>query len=168
MRLKRAIGLSFFILASSLLAKEAVAVPEAEEAAAPEVVVEEIATAQEVVAMPMEEAAAFKPSGSFNLELRYYGRTEDSEPGEGRWNSNNDSMRAQYFLTLQATEKTKFQFRLRDYQALNAEKEGDLGSDKRFRIYHTHNDLFTSYFEYRGATRFIMKSYNLVDYPKTA
>ncbi|MGL4510010.1 hypothetical protein [Cetobacterium sp.] len=160
MKFKGAIGLSFFLLASSLLAKEVVVVPVEE--AVPEVIVEEIVTAETVPMMPKEEMA-FKPSGSFGLQLKYYGQTEGSEAGEGKWNSNNESMRAQYLLTLQATEKTKMQFRLRDYQALNSEKEGDLGSDKRLRIYHTHNNLFTSFFEYRGATRFIMKSYNLID-----
>ena len=160
MKFKGAIGLSFFLLASSLLAKEVVVVPV--EATVPEVIVEEIVTAETVPMIPKEEMT-FKPSGSFGLQLKYYGQTEGSKGGEGKWNSNNESMRAQYLLTLRATEKTKMQFRLRDYQALNSEKEGDLGSDKRFRIYHTHNDLFTSFFEYRGATRFIMKSYNLID-----
>ena len=159
MNFKGTLGLSFFLLASSLLAKEVV-VPVEE--AAPEVIVEEI-VATENTSMISDEEVPFKPNGDFSLQLKYYGQTEGSEAGEGKWNSNNESMRAQYYLNLKVTEKTKMQFRLRDYQALNSEKEGDLGSDKRLRIYHAHNDLFTSFFEYRGATRFIMKSYNLID-----
>lgn len=160
MKFKGTLGLSFFLLASSLLAKEVVVVPVEEVVS--EVIVEEIATADTMTMMSKEEMT-FKPSGNFGLQLKYYGQTEGSEPGEGKWNSNNESMRAQYLLDLKATEKTRLQFRLRDYQALNSEKEGDLGSDKRLRVYHAHNDLFTSFFEYRGATRFIMKSYNLID-----
>lgn len=160
MKFKGALGFSFFLLASSLLAKEVVVVPVEE--VVPEVIVEEIITAENTSIISDEEMP-FKPNGNFSLQLKYYGQTEGSEAGEGKWNNNNESMRAQYYLNLKVTEKTKMQFRLRDYQALNSEKEGDLGSDKRLRVYHAHNDLFTSFFEYRGATRFIMKSYNLID-----
>lgn len=168
MNFKGAVGLSFFLLASSLLANTKEVLPASVEEAAAEIIVEEVVVADSVAITPAEEVAAFKPSGDFSLQLKYYGRTEGSEPGEKKWNNNNDSMRAQYYVNLQATEKVKLQLRLRDYQALNEEKEGDFGSDKRFRLYYSHTDKITSFFEYRGATRFIMKSYNLVDYPKTA
>lgn len=159
MKFKGSIGLSFFLLASSLLAKEVIVTPIVETTS--EVVTEELVLAKEVSVIPTEQMS-FKPSGSFGLQLKYYGQTEGSKAGEEKWNNNNESMRAQYLLNLKATEKTRVQFRLRDYQALNSEKEGDLGSDKRLRVYHAHNDLFTSFFEYRGATRFVVKSHDML------
>lgn len=138
---------SLLVVGTAAQAKEVVAPVEVE-------VVEEVVV--------IEEAPAFRPSGSIGVEYRGYGKTEghkdDLRPADSKspdldtWNRGaNKYSRLQTTFNVQATENFRLEARIRDYNNLGDHEDKDSakdGTQTRFRAFYKHDDLLTSRLQY--------------------
>ena len=162
---KLALLLGSLLVVASASAKEVVPAPVVVEEAPVQVIEKE-----GIVYRDKEEG--FRPNGNVDLQYRYYGDTEGQN--KGTWNSDNNYSRIQLSGKINMTEKQQLQFRIRDWNSLNA-KENQTKTETRLRYFYNHGNLgdskvnFTSRVQYRdknaGAQDVeYMARFNFADY----
>ncbi|MGL5965056.1 MAG: FomA family porin-like outer membrane protein, partial [Fusobacteriaceae bacterium] len=124
-----------------------------------------------VVAEPVVEIVeeAFRPSGYIGLEYRAFGNTEghtdeivkdssnEASDNQNSWNrGQNNYSRLETSFAIQATERFKFEGRVRDFNNLDRNDETSAtksskseATETRLRFSYKHNDVITSRFQYR-------------------
>ena len=149
---KLALLLGSLVVVASASAKEVVPAPVVVEEAPVQIVEKEV-----IVYRDKEEG--FRPSGNVGLEVRYFDKTEGQKnvPVEkGGWTAGDKYSRTQLSGAVQMTENQKFEFRVRDYNNLDAHQaSSDMGTETRLRYSYNHGNLgdskvnFTSWVEYK-------------------
>ena len=149
---KLALLLGSLVVVASASAKEVVPAPVVVEEAPVQIVEKEV-----IVYRDKEEG--FRPSGNVGLEVRYFDKTEGQKnvPVEkGGWTAGDKYSRTQLSGAVQMTENQKFEFRVRDFNSVDASREvSDMGTETRLRYSYNHGNLgdskvnFTSWVEYK-------------------
>ena len=147
---KLALLLGSLVVVASASAKEVVPAPVVVEEAPVQIVEKEV-----IVYRDKEEG--FRPSGNVGLEYKYFDRTEGQKDGEWSDSDVGDKYsRTQLSGAVQMTENQKFEFRVRDYNNLDAHQaSSDMGTETRLRYSYNHGNLgdskvnFTSWVEYK-------------------
>lgn len=146
---KLALLLGSLVVVASASAKEVVPAPVVVEEAPVQIVEKEV-----IVYRDKEEG--FRPSGNVGLEYRYFDRTEGQKNGDWSGADGDKYSRTQLSGAVQMTENQKFEFRVRDYNNLDAHKvNSDMGTETRLRYSYNHGNLgdskvnFTSWIEYK-------------------
>ena len=148
---KLALLLGSLVVVASASAKEVVPAPVVVEEAPVQIVEKEV-----IVYRDKEEG--FRPNGNIDLQYKYYGNTEGQN--EGTWNGkSNNYSRTQLSGSVQMTENQALNFRVRDFNNLNAdEKDRKSGTETRLRYFYNHGNLgdskinLTSRVEYKDKT----------------
>lgn len=142
---------SLLVVSTAATAKEVVPAP---------IVVEEtpVKIIEREVIVYRDKEEGFKPSGSVDLQYRYYDRTEGSDT---QWGNENNYGRLQLQGNVQMTENQKLDFRVRDYSSWDhsqAVQDQTGGTDVRLRYTINHGNIDTtrvgmkSFVEYRKKT----------------
>ena len=146
---KLALLLGSLVVVASASAKEVVPAPVVVEEAPVQIVEKEV-----IVYRDKEEG--FRPSGNVGLEVRYFDRTEGQKNDEWSGADGDKYSRTQLSGAVQMTENQKFEFRVRDYNNLDAHQaSSDMGTETRLRYSYNHGNLgdskvnFTSWVEYK-------------------
>ena len=146
---KLALLLGSLVVVASASAKEVVPSPVVVEEAPVQIVEKEV-----IVYRDKEEG--FRPSGNVGLEVRYFDRTEGQKNDEWSGADGDKYSRTQLSGAVQMTENQKFEFRVRDYNNLDAHQaSSDMGTETRLRYSYNHGNLgdskvnFTSWVEYK-------------------
>ena len=146
---KLALLLGSLVVVASASAKEVVPAPVVAEEAPVQIVEKEV-----IVYRDKEEG--FRPSGNVGLEVRYFDRTEGQKNDEWSGADGDKYSRTQLSGAVQMTENQKFEFRVRDYNNLDAHQaSSDMGTETRLRYSYNHGNLgdskvnFTSWVEYK-------------------
>ena len=149
---KLALLLGSLVVVASASAKEVVPAPVVVEEAPVQIVEKEV-----IVYRDKEEG--FRPSGNVGLEVRYFDKTEGQKnvPVEkGGWTAGDKYSRTQLSGAVQMTENQKFEFRVRDFNSVDASREvSDMGTETGLRYSYNHGNLgdskvnFTSWVEYK-------------------
>ena len=146
---KLALLLGSLVVVASASAKEVVPAPVVVEEAPVQIVEKEV-----IVYRDKEEG--FRPSGNVGLEVRHFDRTEGQKNDEWSGADGDKYSRTQLSGAVQMTENQKFEFRVRDYNNLDAHQaSSDMGTETRLRYSYNHGNLgdskvnFTSWVEYK-------------------
>ena len=139
---------SLLVVSAAASAKEVVPAP---------VVVQEtpVQIVEKEVIVYREKAPEWRPSGAFDLQERYYGKTENHK--DGTWNGNNQYGRLQLEASVQMTENQSLEVRSRTYQGFNSLDQAK-NDEFRIKYHYDHGHL--------GDTKIDMNS--LVRYEKNA
>ena len=136
---KLALLLGSLVVVASASAKEVVPAPVVVEEAPVQIVEKEV-----IVYRDKEEG--FRPNGYVDLQYRWYGRTEKNNGESAKdWNKYNNYSRTQLQGKIQMTENQALDFRVRDYNKLDKERDLQHGADRdtavRLRYYYDHGTL---------------------------
>lgn len=150
---KLALLLGSLVVVASASAKEVVPAPVVVEEAPVQIVEKEV-----IVYRDKEEG--FRPNGNVDLQYRVYGKTENKEAGESSWATQDDYSRLQLSGKVQMTENQKLEYRVRNWNSIEANEEGTKGvqgdeKEVRLRYFYNHGNLgdskvnYTSRIQYR-------------------
>lgn len=124
---------SLLVVTAAASAKEVVPAPVVVEEAPVQIVEKEV-----IVYRDKEEG--FRPNGSFHMEYKPYGKTEDTNNLDG-WNSANVYARQEYSGAVNMTENQRLEVRVRDYNNLQSLANTSLGTETRIRYYYDHGTV---------------------------
>lgn len=146
---KLALLLGSLVVVASASAKEVVPAPVVVEEAPVQIVEKEV-----IVYRDKEEG--FRPSGNVGLEVRYFDRTEGQKNDEWSGADGDKYSRTQLSGAVQMTENQKFEFRVRDYNNLDAHQaSSDMGTETRLRYSYNHGNLGDSKVNFASRLQYI-------------
>lgn len=160
---KLALLLGSLVVVASASAKEVVPAPVVVEEAPVQIVEKEV-----IVYRDKEEG--FRPNGFVDLQYKYYGKSENNRAWGGSEKPN--SSRTQLEGKIQMTEKQALDFRVRDYNSLDKEKEFNYQEEAkdtavRLRYFYDHGTLGDSKVSGTSMVRYEKKGAQTLEYKYT-
>ena len=160
---KLALLLGSLVVVASASAKEVVPAPVVVEEAPVQIVEKEV-----IVYRDKEEG--FRPNGFVDLQYKYYGKSENNRAWGGSEKPN--SSRTQLEGKIQMTEKQALDFRVRDYNSLDKEKEFNYQEKAkdtavRLRYFYDHGTLGDSKVSGTSMVRYEKKGAQTLEYKYT-
>ena len=110
---------------------------------------------KEVIVYRDRAPVGFRPNGYVDLQLRWYGETENKTKAEDNWAGNTKYSRIQLLGKINMTENQALEYRIRNFGNVSNEKVGKSGTDTRLRYFYNHGNVgdtnvnFTSRLHYR-------------------